>query len=522
MGPATETDTRAEARPAAADGTPVRQPTPGRPTPPRPPSFLSRARRGAALAHLTFKRVLAMLGLGVTLAGLYHFYAPIITGPPAKEPMTGNLNVAVAGLAAATGTSEDDASALSDSLFRAVREQVTSIAGRDTGLDIQVAGPRDVGTIRGSSVADRLATARELEGELRADVLVYGTVRRLPDAIEVQPEFLFAPRHVAHPEDREPMLTAVTLPPEPTGRQQLGTIRESGTSAADILAGARLRRRLAVRARAFTLFIVGLAHYTDGVLRLSKGERAERQFAIADRRLRDAERSGEWDPRVGHVLHLFLGNVALMRDAYGKAEREYRIALRFEPGYTRAEFGAAEARFHRSSGGNCASVGTDEAGLATAMRGYRRVIGRAGSAPSLLRTRAQFGLGRAAFCSSYAGLTTSWSVARAAFASVVHGRAPAAAGRAQVAGAHAGLGLLVLIRNHPGRAELLDASMHFQRAIDSTPSGPQQGALWSFLGNARARLGDRNGALKAYRTAIRLDPGGRKAYEAEVQRVLGR
>jgi hypothetical protein len=300
------------------------------PTPPQPPpreqsgetapplSPFARIKHAAQMVHLTGRRVLALLTLGITLVGVYHFYKPLLTGPPPKDAMTGELNVAVAGLAAASGTADDDASALSESLYRAVHAEVGKLAS----IDVQVAGPDTVGTIDGDRLDERLATARRLGDELDAHVLMYGTLQRTRDALEVRPEFLFAPGRVAHPEDRQPLLTAVTLPPAPVGRQPLGTIRERGPNAAELVARARLRARVAGRARAFAVFIVGLSHYTDAMTRLGAGESADRQLTIAERFFRHARSSGAWDPRVAHVLHLFLGNVALMRRAYGAAARQ--------------------------------------------------------------------------------------------------------------------------------------------------------------------------------------------------------
>jgi tetratricopeptide (TPR) repeat protein len=494
---------------------PPRQP-PGAGTPPR--SRFDRLKHTAQLAHLSGKRVLALLTLGITLVGVYRFYTPLITGPPPKDPMTGDLNVAVAGLAAAPGTSGEDASALSESLYRAVRDQVGKLSSGGAPVDVQVAGPGDVGKIGGDAVDERLDTARRLSRELHADVLMYGTLRRRDDVLAVEPEFLFAPRSVAHPEDRQPLLTAVTLPPAPVGRQPLGAIRERGANAAELVARARLRARVAGRARAFAVFIVGLSHYTDAIGRLGAGRPADRQLATAERMLREARSSGDWDPRVAHVLHLFLGNVALMRHAYAAAGREYAAALRAEPGYDRAAFGAAEARFHRAAGGDCSAAAADTGGLAAAMRGYRAVAERAGTAPSLLRAKAQFGLGRAALCAGVAGVRGTWGTAEAAFEAVLRDGDRAGA-PAQVAGAHAGVGLVVLLRGDTSRARLSAAAEHFEQAIAATPAGPQQGALWSFLAGARAALGEREAALAAYRKAMRLDPAHRAAYREEADHV---
>ena len=478
--------------------------------------FWHRIRGLAAAAHLTGKRVLAILGLGVTVVGLYNFYRPLVTGPPPKQPLTGDLNVGVAQLAAAEGTEESYARGLSDSVFRAVRDDVQSLGRGRVAIDVQVGGPEQVGEVDGDNAADRLEAAQRLSRELDAHVLLYGLVAASEDGVELRPEFAFA-EPLRHPEDRQPLLTAVQLPPNPSGGQSIGVIRQSG--GADVTSRARVREQAVTRARAFAAFIVGLSFYSEALRRRGEGEPTARDLRDAARWFRVAGSAG-WDPRVSHVLDLFLGNVALLQGESDVAARHYERALRSRADFARAQLGMAEVRFHEALA-RCTAPRIAGTGLPESVRRYRAVLASLDTRPSLLRAKAEFGLGRAALCAGAA--TGDWTTAERAFRDVTTAYDSGYEDiRAQAAGAFGGLGLLAIVRDDRSPERLRAAEGDLERAIEMTPPSPGQGALFSFIGNIRAKLGERPAARAAYREAIRLDPASRRAYVAEMKELLGR
>jgi tetratricopeptide (TPR) repeat protein len=478
-------------------------------------SLWHRLRGLAEAAHLTGKRVLAILGLGVTVVGLYNFYRPLVTGPPPKQPLTGDLNVGVAQLAAADGTEESYARALSESVFRAVRDDVQSLGRGGVEIDVQVGGPEQVGEVDGDSAADRLGAAQRLSRELDANVLLYGVVAASEDGVELRPEFAFA-EPLRHPEDRQMLLDAVQVPPNPSGSQSIGVIQEPGT-AADVTARARVRARAVERARAFASFILGLSFYSDALQRQARGEAADGALRDAMRRFRVAASAG-WDARVSHVLDLFIGNVALLQHEADVAARHYRRALSSEADFARAQLGLAEVRFHEASA-SCTAPRIAGTGLPESIRRYRAVLASVDARPSVLRAKAEFGLGRAALCAGVA--TGDWATAERAFRDVTtaydSGHEEI---RAQAAGAFGGLGLLAIVRDDRSPERLRAAEGDLERALELTPPSPGQGALFSFIGNIRAKLGERRAARAAYREAIRLDPASRGAYVAEMKELL--
>jgi tetratricopeptide (TPR) repeat protein len=504
------------------DSTPKRLVLPVRHTARKSESHVwRRLREGAAFLHLTGKRTLAALGLGVTLAGLYQFYSPIFTGPPARAQLSGDLNVGVAEFAAAAGTSDSYVRALSDSLYRAVKDQVRSLAQGRLPLDLQVAGSDKVGAIGGDTDADRVETAERVAREMNAHLLLFGVARTSADGVELRPQFVFAQQVSAHPEDRQEMFAMVGLPPSPSGTHSLGVIRESGSMAAGVTARARARERAAKRVRAFAAFIVGLSHYTKAIQDQARGAGGAAALRAAARWFRVAERTG-WDPRAGHVLQLFLGNTALLNNDFENAQHRYRAALRYEPGYRRAELGLAEAMFHSVSSG-CSPSGKTAQALGAPIRRYSAALSHASAAPSLLRSKAQFGLGRAALCLSLAAPTDRWSVAARHFRAIIGDyRGGFRAIRPQASGAFGGLGLIVILRGDTSRERLQGAATDFREAIDLTPRSPAQGALFSFLGYVQAQLEQRAASLAAYRRAIELDPANEVRYRRESQELLGR
>ena len=480
-----------------------------------------RFRRGAAFLHLSTKRTLAALGLGVTVVGLYQFYSPFFTGPPARVQLSGDLNVGVAEFAAASDTGDSYVRALSDSLYRAVQDGVRSLAQGKLPLDLQVAGADEVGPIGGDTDADRVQTAERVAREMNVHVLLFGVARTSADGVELRPQFVFAQQVSAHPEDRQEMFAMVGLPPSPSGTHSLGVIRESGSGAAGVTARARVRERAAERVRAFAAFIVGLSHYTKAIQDQARGADGAAELRAAAPWFRVAERTG-WDPRAGHVLQLFLGNTALLNNDFGDAQHHYRAALRYEPGYARAELGLAEAMFHSVRRG-CSPSGKTARVLGAPIRRYRAALSHASAARSLLRSKAQFGLGRAALCFSLAAPADRWSVAARHFRAIIRDyRGGFRAIRPQAAGAFGGLGLIVILPGDTSRERLQGAATNFRRAIDLTPRSPAQGALFSFLGYVQAQLEQRDESLAAYRRAIELDPANEVRYRRESQELLAR
>ncbi|MGH3101063.1 MAG: hypothetical protein ACRDPU_08715, partial [Thermoleophilia bacterium] len=397
----------------------------------------------------------------VTVVGLYNFYRPIVSGPPPKTPLTGDLNVGVAQLAAAEGTDESYARGLSDSVFRAVQDDVRTLGRGSLKIDVQVGGPEQLGVVEGDSAEERLEAAQRLSREVDANVLLYGVVAASDDAVELRPEFAFADP-LRHPEDRQPLMTAVQVPPSPSGGQSIGVIRES----ADVTARARIREKAVTRARAFAAFIVGLSFYSEALRRQGEGEPAVRDLRDATRWFRAAGSAG-WDPRVSHVLDLFLGNVALLQGETDVSARHYDRALRSRADFARAQLGMAEVRFHQALA-SCTAPRIAGTGLPESMKRYRAVLASLDERPSLLRAKAEFGLGRAALCAGAA--TGDWATTERAFRAVTTAYDGGyAAIRAQAAGALGWRGLLIILRRDEAPARLRGAVRDLERVIEMTP-----------------------------------------------------
>ncbi|HET8755516.1 MAG TPA: hypothetical protein VFM58_05895 [Solirubrobacteraceae bacterium] len=442
----------------------------------------------------------------------YNLVLPAFQGP---ERMTGDLNVAVAALA---GTDDDEARGFSESLYRTLDDEL----GRaDTGLDIQVRGPDSIGRIDGESAAERAASARRLARDIDADVVVYGSLEATDTGTQLRPEYWLSETKLRHPEDRVPVMGAVTVPDEPAGGQQLGAISVSGDIEALAPARARLRAQLARRTRAFAFFILGLGYYAEA-LGADAGSGAASALGRAERWFRAAERGDSWDPRVGAVLHLFEGNVALLQRRLPDAEAEYRIALRFDPGYVRAQLGAAETRFHRSAG-DCEPRRVDRAGLAEAARGYAAVLASTDREPSVLGAKAAFGAGRVEVCRVIAGVGGSVATAGRRFQDIIAmwrgGFRPVLS---QASEAYGGLGLLHLLRAEQGggRREYQRAVDEYTEALKLSVAAQRRGIFHGVLGYLYARMHDEPAARREYDRAMRLDPERRAAYLREQRSLL--
>ena len=141
----------------------------------------------------------------------------------------------------------------------------------------------------------------------------------------------------------------------------------------------------------------------------------------------------------------------------------------------------AEVRFHQALA-SCTAQRIAGTGLPESIRRYRAVLASLDARPSLLRAKAEFGLGRAALCAGEA--TGDWAIAERAFRAVTTTYDSGYEDiRAQAAGAQlGGLGLLVILRRDTSSERLRGAVRDLERAIELTAPSPGQGSLFSFLG----------------------------------------
>jgi tetratricopeptide (TPR) repeat protein len=458
----------------------------------------------------------------MTFVGVYQFVWPLFEDPPR---MTGDLDVAVARFKGGSGLDDDVASAMSDSAYRSIRAELrrVGVVTAGEGLDVQVRGPADVGAVDGDSPGERAVAARRLAATIDADVVVYGTLAEHGRTTVLEPEFWLPEDKLRHPEDRVPVMGAVTVPDVPSGGHSLGAISVEGDLSAAVLARTRLRAALANRTRAFALFVVGLAFYAEALAGGASAAAEADALLEANQWFRTSERTGAWDPRVEEVLQLFLGNVALKQGRPAAAIARYGRALRAEPGYVRAMLGAAEARYHLAAG-DCDPRRARNVGLRKAERGYRRVAREEDDA-SVLRAKAQFGLGRLELCRMLAGQGGRLRVAQQHFHAVVATfEGGYSLARVVAAEAYGGLGLIHLLKGDPAtdRTELRRAVADYRAALRLSTLPPRRGAFLAVLGYLHAKLGDVDTARAEYIEAMQLDPANRRSYRHEMRAVLRR
>ena len=455
----------------------------------------------------------------MTFVGIYQFVWPLLRGATPPAALTGDLNVAVAPFSTAGTGSDDEARALSESAHRAISEQMQGVrTGPARELDIQIRGPSGLSAPAGRA-QERARSAAELASTLAADVVVYGTLVRHGHTTTLRPEFWINPRKVLHPEDRLPVMAAVTLPDAPAGAQPAGAITVDGSLDENPLARARLRADVASRARSLAIFFVGLALYSDA---LAGRQRGGVGFAEAGRWFNSAAASGRWSGQSERVLELFLGNVALQQRKLAQAAQHYAHALRSDPRYTRARLGLAETRYHLSAH-DCDPRRVDDSGLQAAVRGYRAVTSREATRWSVLRAKAEFGLGRIEVCRAITGQQGQLNVAKRHFGAITAAvERGLITNRAIASEAHGGSGLVYLL-NGEERADatqLRQAIEHYNTALRLSRLPERQAAFYAVLGYLHAQLKDSHRARAAYEEAMRLDPAMRDEYAAELREYL--
>ncbi|MFN2504047.1 MAG: TIR domain-containing protein [Acidimicrobiales bacterium] len=446
--------------------------------------------------------VARLVAAAAILLGLGWGAVAVFGGSPKTSLMTGDYNIAVAQFVSvdANGRPAEstEAHALAQSVYDLLDRELATI--EQGGFDLNLRPPGETGQIKGSTPQRRAAAAAEEAERIRADVIVYGTLRvDLPN--QFAPEFFLSERRLQNAE-------------ELFGQHDLGSaIRSTGDIGRNPVARKALRDQVLGRTRALAEFIVGLSYYGANQI-----QPAFDHFEAA----RQAEGWGDRDGK--EVLYLFLGNAAGKLDDLDRADGFYGQALGLNPEYSRARLGRAEVLLHRSRG-NCESGNVDVAGLTSALDTYRSALtAKAQPALSDIPTKVAFGTGRVHLCLSQALVGDHWAEAERAFQQVVgEFRGGNARVREMAAEAYANLGFVHLpASGDPDAAgRYRQSASDYQSAIDLTGDDERKAFFFSMRGFVFGRLGDTAQADQAYATAIELtQDSAAKARYAQARQSL--
>ena len=289
-------------------------------------------------------------------------------------PIGGDFNVVVPEFSATDPTSGSD-------LSQRVFEQIAIALGDVTDVNIEVAGPAEVGALDGDTSESRAEAAADLADRVGADVVVYGTLEILEGFSELSAEFYLSSRGLTGAEE----LAGVY----PLDSVQLGTTDPIALSRA-------ASQSLEPKIIALTRLAVGLSHYQL------------HEYADAQELFIEAEAS--WPSSAGRingreVVLSLLGNVSGLQEDLDAADDYFTRALDLDSDYSRARFGAAELRFQRSRGPLCGASGEgDVAGLEDAVRQFEELIELPAPPLAFLPERARLEIGRIYECLTLYGV----------------------------------------------------------------------------------------------------------------------
>ncbi|MGH8950782.1 MAG: TIR domain-containing protein [Acidimicrobiia bacterium] len=289
----------------------------------------------------------------------------------------GDFNVAVAEFSA---TDQTSGASLSQTVF----EQIAIALGEVTGVNIEVAGPSEVGALAGDTAESRAEAAADLADRVGADVVVYGSLEILEGLSNLSAEFYLSGRGLTGAE-------------EMAGVYPLDSVQLTTTD--PIALSRAASQSLEPKILALTKLAIGLSHYQI------------HQYAEAQQLFTEAEAS--WPGSAGRVngrevVLSLLGNVSGLREDLDAAADYYTQALDLDPEYSRARFGAAEVLFQRSTGSRCGGTGEgDVAGLEDAVRQFEELIDLPAPPLAFLPERARLEIGRIYECLTLYGVDRS-------------------------------------------------------------------------------------------------------------------
>lgn len=462
----------------------------------RPARLLRRMKPRSTLGAAARVLVTAAVVVGLVW-GLIPLLRP--SGGTTTTRMTGDYNIAVARFEAvdAAGNPLDspEAEDLAKSVYDTLHTELEPIA--KAGFDLELRPPAETGTIRGSTPERRAEAAAKEAQRIRADVIVYGTLRAgVPNRFTA--EFFLSDRQLQNAE-------------ELFGQHDLGGVIDAAGDIHNTVIRKGLRDQILGRTRALAEFVVGLSHF------------GAKQYEPALAHFEAAAQTASWDDGDGkEVLYLFEGNAAGRLEDFDRAGEYYDQALALDPEYARARLGRAEVLLHKARG-SCEAGHVDAGGLNAALDTFRSArSAQVQPALSDIATKVVFGEGRVHLCLSQALEGDYWGDAEKELLQVVKEYLDGNPRIRDMAGeAYADLGFVHLPAagdpDAPDRYRR--AAADYQSAIDVSGDDDRRAFFSSMRAFAFTRVGDLAKADEAYRLAVQLasDQAAKDGYERSRQ-----
>lgn len=347
-------------------------------------------------------------------------------------PIGGDFNVVVAEFSA---TDQTSGARLSQSLF----EQIATTLGDEADVNIEVAGPSEVGALAGDTPESRAEAAAGLADRVGADMVVYGNLEILEGLSNLSAEFYLSSRGLTGAEELAGVYPLDSVPIATTDPLALSQAAS---------------RFLEPKIIALTRLAIGLSHY-----QLNEHAEAEELFTEAE---------ASWPSSAGRingreVVLSLLGNVSGLQDDLDAADDYFTQALDLDPEYSRARFGAAELRFQRSRGSLCGGTGEgDVVGLEDAVGQFEELIDLPAPPLAFLPERARLEIGRIYECITLHGVDRS-DEAREILEAVIADISGETRLRDLEAEAHFSLGIYHLLNGDEPTA-----LAEFETAVDTT------------------------------------------------------
>lgn len=404
---------------------------------------------------------------------------------PEAEPMTGDVNIAVAefGSIGTDGniTVTRESSDLAASAFETLERELSALetdpaAGLDI-IDFEVQPPDVTGPVEGGTRGERAAHAERIGERTAADIVLYAIVEEAASETSLRPEFFLT--------DRKLELDPEVL----VGDYRFGApLVQQAAISANPTARSQLRAGLIDRTNGLVQLVVGLFFFGAG------------EYGTANEVFGDIQRAALLPADGGlEIVHLFRGNAAGREGDVELAASEYESALEINPEFARAQIGLAETVFQRSHK-RCERDSIDVAGVRQALDMYRGALDAEDRpARSNVDVKVAFGVGRAHLCLSTARVESSWAEARAELDSVVDAYDAGNTAVTELAAeALSSLGLLEIQTDGDGEASLERAVADLNRAIEISADPGRRAAWYGYLGYAHCLLGNAAKALEAY------------------------
>lgn len=328
--------------------------------------------------------ILSIIGF-IILVGIPTAYFYIDRFYKETKAMSGEWNIAVSSfyLKGDVGIKKDDARNIAKVFFNRLNSEVGDLF-KTSNIVCELRGPEDIEIIEGDTEGERSIHAQEVAKKINADMLIYGSIEKIRDDLELKPEFYISIKNFYEAD-------------ELTGNHILGRNIKLIAGESILPSQLNLNRDLSLRAQVLSSVVRGLSYYLI------------HDYVNSYTNFKKANNDNLWESNEGRqTIYLLEGNAAGRAKMFEESKSAYLNAIEIDPDYARAYIGLGGIYYLLSMRDKSSAIyNPNTSFLNDSIKLFKKALGIKKS-PKLadITTKAEFGLGQAYLALWFSGNRT--------------------------------------------------------------------------------------------------------------------